>query len=263
MERITILPTDTGLIPDSGPTVASRTTVFSGNALLDALRQIKENLSGVAAELFDVPAKEVLFRDEQVLAGKKRIPFGELVQRCYQANVSLAADGWFVSPPCNFDEQTGQGDAYYVYGYGTQIAEVEVDMDTGQARVLKITASHDVGKAINPAGVRGQIEGGVVQGVGYALLEDFMFADGQILTPDLATYTIPTSMDIPQVEPIIVEAASKDGPFGAKGLGEQPIIPTSAAVANAIAHATGIRMRRLPISPEALRRTILENQPES
>jgi CO/xanthine dehydrogenase Mo-binding subunit len=136
-------------------------------------------------------------------------------------------------------------------------------MDTGQTRVLKVTAVHDVGKAINPAGVRGQIEGGVVQGVGYALMEDFVMTEGRILTPDLATYIIPTSLDVPRVETIVVEAASKDGPFGAKGLGEQPIIPTAAAVANAIADATGIRVRTLPVSPEALCRAIQEKKTQS
>ena len=260
LERIKILPTDTGMVPDSGPTVASRTTVFSGNATLDALQQIKNKLREQAAEILAISPEKVTFRDEQVLGGEKKISFEQLIQACYQRNVNLAADGWFVSPPCSFDEQTGQGNAYYVYGYGTQFAEVEVDLDTGQVQVLRVTAAHDVGKAINPQGVSGQVEGGVVQGVGYALLEDFIIENGQIQTPNLATYTIPTSLDIPQVEVIIVEAVSKDGPFGAKGVGEQPIIPTAAAVANAIYHATGIRVRRLPIGPEILRRAILKKE---
>ncbi len=260
LDAIHVLPTDTGLVPDSGPTVASRTTVFSGNATLDAIEQIKKNLRKVAAELLTVSPDELEFRDAQVLGGGKGIPLGELVHECYLRNVPLAAQGWFVSPPCSFDEETGQGDAYYVYGYGTQIAEVEVDMGTGRVQVLRVTAAHDVGKAINPQGVRGQIEGGVVQGVGYALMEDFIVKDGRIQTPDLATYTIPTSLDAPRVEPIIVEAASKDGPHGAKGVGEQPIIATAAAVANAIRHATGIRVGRLPISPERLRRALEERK---
>jgi len=256
LERVTVLPTDTGLVPDSGPTVASRTTVFCGNAVLNALEQIKDNIRTVAAELLAVPPQEVFFRDGQASAGKTRIPFDQLARECFQRNINLAAEGWFVSPPCSFDEQTGQGDAYYVYGYGTQIAEVEVDVDTGKVRVIQVTAAHDIGKAIHPPSVRGQIEGGVIQGVGYALLEDFAMACGQIMTPDLATYTIPTVGDVPEVNAIIVEAASGVGPFGAKGLGEQPIIPTAAAVANAIAHATGVRMTRLPITPEALRRAL-------
>lgn len=263
VERITILPTDTSLVPDSGPTVASRTTVFSGNATLDALGQIKENLREMAGELLGVSPQEVDFRDEQVLGGGKRVSFDQLLKHCYQHNANLAAEGWFVSPPCSFDEETGQGDAYYVYGYGTQIAEVEVDLDTGGVRVLRVTAAHDVGKAINPQGVCGQIEGGVVQGVGYALLEDFVMKEGHIETPDLATYTIPTSLDVPQVVPLIVESASQVGPFGAKGLGEQPIIPTAAAVANAIYDATGVRVRSLPISPQVLSRAFLDEKEES
>ena len=263
VDRISILPTDTSLVPDSGPTVASRTTVFSGNATLDALEQIKKSLREMAGELLAVSPERVNFRDGQVLGGDRAISFDKLLQHCYQRNVNLAAEGWFVSPPCSFDEQTGQGNAYYVYGYGTQIAEVEVDLDTGRVQVLRVTAAHDVGKAINPKGVCGQIEGGVVQGVGYALLEDFIMKEGHIQTPDLATYTIPTSLDVPEIVPIIVEAASKVGPFGAKGLGEQPIIPTAAAVANAIYDATGVRVRSLPISPEVLRRAFLDEKEES
>lgn len=262
LDRIAILATDTSLVPDSGPTVASRTTVFSGNATLNALEQIKRSMTELASELLAVAPEKLDFRDGQVLGGGKKISFDQLVQHCYSRNINLGAEGWFVSPPCSFDEETGQGDAYYVYGYGTQIAEVEVDLDTGQVQVLRVTAAHDVGKAINPQGVSCQIEGGVVQGVGYALLENFMMVKGQIQTPDLATYTIPTSLDVPQVEPIIVEAISEKGPYGAKGLGEQPIIPTAAAVANAIHDATGIRITKLPIGPEALRRALLEERKE-
>lgn len=256
LDRITLLPTDTSRVPDSGPTVASRTTVFSGNAVLDALEKIAAGMAAVAAEMLECRPDEISFRTEELHGGGRSVDFAEVAEQCYLRNVHLAAEGWYVSPPCTFDDHTGQGDAYYVYGYGTQIAEVEVDLETGRVKVLEITAAHDVGRAINPQGVRGQIEGGVVQGMGYALLEDFVTAGGRIMTPDLATYIIPTSLDVPPVRSLIVEAASPDGPHGAKGLGEQPIIPTAAAIANAVAHATGIRMNTLPIGPEALRRAI-------
>ena len=256
LDRITMLPTDTSRVPDSGPTVASRTTVFSGNAVLDALDRIGANMAAAAAERLGCRPGEIAFRAGGVHGGGRSMSFEEVAEHCYLRNVHLAAEGWYVSPPCSFDEQTGQGDAYYVYGYGTQIAEVEVDVETGRVRVVAITAAHDVGRAINPQGVRGQIEGGVVQGMGYGLMEDFKVAGGHILTPDLATYIIPTSQDVPPIRSIIVEAASPDGPHGAKGLGEQPLIPTAAAIANAVADATGIRMKTLPIGPEALRRAI-------
>jgi CO/xanthine dehydrogenase Mo-binding subunit len=262
LERITMLPVDTSRVPDSGPTVASRTTVFSGNAVLDALEKIAANMSRAAAGMLGCRPEEISFSAGKVSGQGGSVSFEEVAEQCYLGNVHLAAEGWYVSPPCSFDERTGQGDAYYVYGYGAQVAEVEVDMETGRVRVLGITAAHDVGKAINPQGVRGQIEGGVVQGVGYALMEDFTLAGGQIMTPDLATYIIPTSVDVPRIRSIIVEAASPDGPYGAKGLGEQPIIPTAAAIANAVAHATGIRMRNLPIGPEALRRAITGEEKE-
>ena len=139
----------------------------------------------------------------------------------------------------------GQGKPYAVYGYGAQIAELEVDMRLGTVKLVKITAAHDVGKAINPMLVEGQIEGGIAQGIGMALMEEYI--PGR--TENLHDYLIPTIGDVPPIETILVEVADPEGPFGAKGLGEHVLIPTAPAILNAIRHATGVLVTTIPATP--------------
>jgi CO/xanthine dehydrogenase Mo-binding subunit len=135
------------------------------------------------------------------------------------------------------------------------VAEVEVDTDLGTVRVLRIIAAHDVGHAINPTLIEGQIEGGVAQGLGMALMEEFFPGKGE----NLHDYLIPSAGDIPPVESILIEDPSSIGPFGAKGIGEQAVIPTAPAILNAIHHATGVRMHRVPATPDRIREAILKN----
>ena len=140
----------------------------------------------------------------------------------------------------------GQGRPYAQYGYGAQIAELEVDMRLGTVRLVKITAAHDVGRAINPLLVEGQIEGGIAQGIGMALMEEYV--PGR--TENLHDYLIPTTGDVPPIESILVEVPDPEGPFGAKGLGEHVLIPTAPAILNAIRHATGALVTKVPATPE-------------
>ncbi len=135
---------------------------------------------------------------------------------------------------------------------------MEVDLDTGEVEVLRVVAAHDVGRAINPALVGAQIQGGVSMGVGYALYEDLRFREGRMQNPDLTDYVLPTSVETPAVVPVIVEEPNEMGPFGAKGIGEPPVIPTAPAIANAIFHATGARVRDLPITPERVLHALRE-----
>ena len=169
------------------------------------------------------------------------------------------ADGLVFAAEASYDPPTlpldakGQGKPYAVYGYGAQIAELEVDLRLGTVRLLKFTAAHDVGKAINPLLAVGQIEGGIAQGIGMALMEEYI--PGR--TENLHDYLIPTIGDIPSIETILVEVPDPEGPFGAKGLGEHVLIPTAPAILNAIRHATGVSLRKVPATPtrimEALR----------
>jgi CO/xanthine dehydrogenase Mo-binding subunit len=167
----------------------------------------------------------------------------------------LRGRGHFDPPASKLDER-GQGDPYSAYGFATQIAEVEVDTELGRVRPLRIVAAHDVGKAINPTQVEGQIHGGIAQGLGFALMEEYL--PGR--TENLHDYLIPTVGDMPDIECIIVEDPSPLGPYGAKGIGEPALIPTAPAILGAIRHATGVVIRRLPATPDRVRKAILESR---
>jgi CO/xanthine dehydrogenase Mo-binding subunit len=252
---------DTSAVPDSGPSVASRTTLMTGNAIVDAAAQIRDVMSPVAADLLGIERSAVEFEDGTVGCGDKRMTFRKLSDACWARNVKTAASGWYAAPLSTFDEN-GQGDAYAVYSYATHVAEVEVDTETGLVRLSRVTAAHDVGKVLNPETLEGQIQGGVLQGAGMALWEKMQTDGGRIVTPDLATYIIPTAVDAPEIDALFVEHPYSRGPFGAKGIGETPAMPGAAAIANAVAHAIGVRFEELPITAESVKRALVERKGE-
>lgn len=251
-DQVTILPTDTSRIPDSGPTVASRATTMSGQALRNACTPIRKNLIKTAANHLSCDEKNVILTKGVAVAGEQKIEISQLSAQLIKERKTLASQGFHVSPPTTWDEETGQGDAYVVYSWATHIAEVEVDTKTGEVKVVKITAAHDVGKAVNPQMVEGQIEGGAVQGMGYAVTEQIPTENGALQAEDFSTYIIPTASDVPEIEPIIVEHPYPEGPFGAKGFGEHPLMGIAPAVANAFANAIGVRINTLPLLPEKI-----------
>lgn len=230
MELVRVIEADTSRVPDSGPTVASRTTVMSGNAIRDAAAKIRAAMEPVIAD--------------------GDLPWREAVKLCVQKQVGLAAHGWSVPPVTTFDFDTGQGDAYICYSFSANVVEVEVDTETGETRVVRVHSGHDVGRVINPTTSEGQVEGGVVQGLGYALVEEHALDRGRIVNDQFSTYIIPTSPDTPEIHSILVEHAFPWGPYGAKGLGETPIIAVAPAVTSAIHHAAGVRLRQIPATPE-------------
>ena len=184
---------------------------------------------------------------------EKCISIGTLASTSYQLRGKpIIATAHFNPPNTPLDPETGQGNPFPTYIYATQIAEVEVNMKTGLARVLKIIAAHDVGKAINPQLVRGQITGGILMGLGQALMEEIILKEGCTLNPNFRDYLIPTAMDAPEVDAIIVESDEPTGPFGAKGVGEASNIATAPAIINAIHDAVGIRIVELPATPEKI-----------
>jgi CO/xanthine dehydrogenase Mo-binding subunit len=246
-----MLATDTSRVPDSGPTVASRSTMMSGNAVKDACLKIKSVLLEEASEMLRIPISNITIDEGKVITTDKTIPLLDIIKSCALKRKPLSAEGWVVSPPTSWDDNTGQGDAYIVYAWASNLVKVKVDMETGEVSVLKVWAAHDVGKAINPASAEGQIEGGALQGIGYALTEDMTAdANGAIKNPEFSTYIIPTAEDQPEIIPIIVEHPYPWGPYGAKGFGEQPLMGLAPAIANAVYDACGVRIRELPISPE-------------
>ncbi len=158
------------------------------------------------------------------------------------------------------DFRTGEGNVSGSYGFEAQIAEVEVNKDTGEVKVLKMWDAHDIGKAINPQGVTGQIEGSIAMGLGYTLYEDLKFRNGRVVNPNFANYRVPKSLGSVPIETILIETNDPEGPFGAKGMGEASLLPTSAAIANAIHDAVGVRMKELPITPDKVLKAIKEKE---
>ncbi|HDL19128.1 MAG TPA: xanthine dehydrogenase [Bacteroidetes bacterium] len=250
-ESVAILPVDTSRVPDSGPTVASRATTMSGLAILNACEQVKSIMIAVAAEMLQAAPESVQFRDGCFFADQtKKIFFSHVVKKCHELRKPMAVQGFAVSPDTGWDPETGQGKAYVVYAYATNIVQVAVDVRTGETTLEKVWAAHDIGKAINPQTAEGQIEGGSVQGLGYGLMEDMSTNGERIMNTDFATYMIPTAEDAPRITPIIVEHPFREGPFGAKGFGEQPLMGMAPALVNAIQDAVGVRITELPATAE-------------
>ncbi len=252
MKYITFLEANTLISPDSGSTVASRSTLVGGNSVMRAAESAKRALSRFLAEEFGLPSSDLVFKENWIYTpdGKKLISFAEAANKAFWAGVQLSHVGWYVAPSIHWDEEEGRGNPYFTYVYGCQIAEVEVDMGTGEVTVLNMAAAHDVGRAINPEMLKGQIYGGVMMGLGYGIMEEVETDEGYIANTNFDEYIIPTSKDMPNIIPIIVENPDPDGPFGAKSIGEPTLELGAAAIANAIAQATGRRIRSLPLNLE-------------
>jgi CO/xanthine dehydrogenase Mo-binding subunit len=252
IEHFYLISGDTAITPDCGKTSASRQTFVTGKAAAMAGQKLRE------AILHLVGADEgavLLFEDSQVLIREDR------TQRTFPlSDLPLDTNGYVLTAEATFDPPTspldrdGQGVPYAVFGFGAHMAEIEVDTELGTVYVLKITAAHDVGRAINPTLIEGQIEGGAAQGLGHALMEEFFPGKGE----NLHDYLIPSAGDMPPVESILIEDPAPIGPFGAKGIGEQAVIPTAPAILNAIHDAIGVRIHRVPATPDRVRAAILE-----
>jgi CO/xanthine dehydrogenase Mo-binding subunit len=234
---------DTGLTPDAGKTSASRQTYVTGRAAKAAAEKLRAELlrranAGEGASLRLEPGSVI------VSDGGKTTRIDLAVLAPDANGLALVTEASY-DPPTKPLDQNGQGAPYAVYGYGAQMVELAVDPALGTVNLLKITAAHDVGRAINPMLVRGQIEGGIAQGIGMALMEEYL--PGR--TENLHDYLIPTFGDVPAIESLIIEVPDPEGPFGAKGLGEHVLIPTAPAILNAIRHATGAVITRVPALP--------------
>jgi len=225
-----IITADTGRTPDAGPVSASRSTYVQGNSALKACRDLKKPMAE--------PSRSISFTN---LAGGM-----------HQRGRRVRGSGYHSITTGDVDKETSQGDAYATYAWASQLAEVEVDTETGQVTVLRLASATDAGKAINPKMVEGQIEGGAVQGLGFALMEDMKIEQGEFKNAKLSTYLIPTAADVPMVEPLIVEVYDPTGPYGAKGVAEPATIPTAPTIFNAIANALGQRVRFTPATPEKM-----------
>jgi aldehyde oxidoreductase len=242
---------DTAISPDCGKTSASRQTFVTGKAAHMAGSKLRAEIlklvgaCACAAIEFDQGGVAVVDNGRRLVLALSKLP---LDPHGYVITCEATFD-----PPTSPLDENGQGSPYAVFGFGAHMAEIEVDIELGTVRVLKVTAAHDVGRAINPTLIEGQIEGGVAQGLGMALMEEFFPGKGE----NLHDYLIPSAGDVPPVESILIEDPSSVGPFGAKGIGEQAVIPTAPAILNAIHDAIGVRIYRIPATPDRVRAAIL------
>jgi CO/xanthine dehydrogenase Mo-binding subunit len=255
-DEVEIVDPDTSRVPDSGPTVASRTTMVVGRVVQLAARELKDKLLGFVAERFGAPEAR-LVAGRFGTNGNDLGSFVDIAREYVAERGELRAYARYASPPnIEWDDESYSGDAYPVYSWGAEVAEVEVDMDTYEVTVQKITTAQDIGRAIHPVLAAGQIEGGTLQAVGYGLLEELVWDKGRIVNNRMTNYIIPTSLDAPDMETIIVEKEYPNGPFGAKGVGELPMNGAAPAIAAAVFNATGAFVTEIPITPERLMATI-------
>lgn len=258
IDTIFVIQPDTDLTPDGGPTTASRQTFVAGNAVLYASKMLRELLVSELAERYDVPPEKINFIEGLAQIDKKEISLSYISKM-------LNADG--ISPKVNYTywapetQPLGQeGNMHVAFSFAAQAVLVEVNCQTGQVNVPEVIVANDVGFAINPLGLKGQVEGGIIMGIGHALTEEFIMENGQVITDRLSSYRIPSITYTPKITSFLVEHPSKDGPFGAKGVGEIVLIPTIPAIANGLFNAVGIRINSLPIDQELVLKELVEKQ---
>jgi CO/xanthine dehydrogenase Mo-binding subunit/aerobic-type carbon monoxide dehydrogenase small subunit (CoxS/CutS family) len=249
--RIHMLRPDTQTAIESGPTVASRATMVGGNAVKVTSQKLGQTLLLAAANLLGCTPEEVRSQAGHYISRtENEASFEQVVDRAREMGLPLSAQGYWQLPEIHWNFETGTGIPYYTYCYGAQVAEVEVNQRTAEVKVIKVWAAHDAGKVIFPGGARGQMIGGISQGLGYALTEGFTFTDGYPDKLSLKEYTMPTALDMPEVELTYLDTIQPEGPFGAKGLAEPALIATAPSIANAVFQATGKRQRTIPLAIE-------------
>jgi len=262
MDQITVHFGDSALTPLAGTTTATRQLLMSGNAVYEASVLLRDGVLRAVAEETGQPF-EALRLDVEGTAGPDiEMGLPEALAVCRRRNVPIEGLGTFFGPkgkPTTKDLRASR--VFPDFTFGTHLCDLEVDLDTGQVALLRYVAAHDVGRAINPRSVEGQISGGAVQGLGMALLEEVVMADGVNLTGGFFQYLIPTATDVPDVEVIVLESGEGLGPFGARGIGEPPIGPPAAAVASAIHDALGGRPMALPVTPQRVLACIGSQEP--
>jgi CO/xanthine dehydrogenase Mo-binding subunit/aerobic-type carbon monoxide dehydrogenase small subunit (CoxS/CutS family) len=253
LDRVRLTTGDTGRTPESGKTSASRVTFIVGNAVRDAGQALAKTLAEEGAGLLGAAPDGVRVRGGRVerADGRGGVGWDAVARALAEREAPRAFRGWFDPRTTPLDGE-GQGVPYQTYAFATQLAQLYVNRETGEVRVRRVIAAHDLGRAINPQAAEGQIEGGVVMGLGFALTEEYV--PGRTL--NFSTYLIPTALEVPEIVPILVETGEPAGPFGAKGVGEPAMIATAPAVLNAISRAIGVRMWRLPATPERVFRAI-------
>lgn len=254
-EHVHLLPPDTDAAGYDAGAQGSRTMFAIGNAAASACQSVREQVLETASGMLEASAADIELVDGQVGivgAPASRVPMAAVAQTALWSTGPIAATGKHIAPPIPFDDGCAVGALFSTFAaasYSVHLAEVEVDPDTGKVTILRYVVAQDVGRAVNPQMIHGQIHGGVVQGIGYALYEDLQLDGGDPLIDGLESYRLPTALDAPPIETAILEKPCPYGPYGAKGAAEPPIVPVAAAIANAVADAIGRPISRLPITP--------------
>ena len=269
-EKVEVVTGDTKLTPyDVGP-VASRATYIVGNAVQKAAAQAKQILFEIAAEELGVTPSGLASGNGYIyIEGlpEKRVSIAKIAERAHVAAAGKGrlpiGAGSFNPETTPLDKETGHGKPFGTYVFAAQIADVEVDTETGAVEILKITAVHDCGKAINPKLTEGQVEGGVAMGLGFGMMEEIVVEKGRVKNAQFTDYVIPTALDVPHIVTSLVERPDSTGPFGAKGIGEPSLLPTAPAIVNAIQDAVGVRIRDLPVTPEKVLKALREQAASS
>lgn len=260
VEWVRLVTADTEITPPDFGTLGSRVTYVTGQAVRLAVEQAKQMILSVAADLLKASADDLEIRNARVWVREdpdSSIDLPAVAQESIlKRGKPPVGTGSFVPPTTQADRETGQGTPFPTYVYATHMAEVEVDTDTGEVSVLRLVAAHDSGVVINPMLTEGQIAGGVAQGIGMALSEEILLRDGRTLNPSLMDYTIPSALEVPDLQFIHVETPDDTGPYGAKCVGEPSLIATAPAILNAIHDAVGVRIYDLPATPEKILRAL-------
>ncbi len=262
LDNIRIVNNDTDLTPWDVGVHASRTTFIAGNSALRAARKAREKLLAAAAEQLKRDADDLDLSAGNVVdrsTCEPLAPIPKIIRGLHfgkKNDLIMTSD--YYEPPSTAPDKEDKGDISACYSFGTHVAEVEVDQDTGVVKVLGISAAHDVGRVINQMGIEGQIEGGIAQGLGYCLTEELKLRDGRVINPTFTDYKLITTQELPEMNVAFIETNEPAGPYGAKGVAESPLIAVSAAVANAVHNATGVRINELPLTPERVLRKLQE-----
>lgn len=259
MSKIKVINTDTDVKPWDVGVHASRTSFVAGNSVLGAVKKLKEKLNQKASVLLKCPIENLIYENEEIKnsAENNSVRIEKVVREIHFGGQNdLCTVNHFYEPTSDFQDKEFKGNVSGTYAFAAQLAEVEVDTYTGNIKVLAIHVAQDVGKVLNPLNIMGQIEGGVLTGVGYGISEELLMENGRVLNPNFHNYKMLTASDVPEIHFYPIETNDSLGPYGAKGMAEAPLIPTAAAIANAVADAIGIRIYSLPLTPEKVLKAI-------
>jgi xanthine dehydrogenase molybdenum-binding subunit len=260
LERVEVVNSDTAVKPWDVGAHASRTTFIAGNAARLAAEKLRADMLAMAAEQLEIPAERLAVHGGWVFVREepgRRIAYDRVVRAGHfrEQGRPLVAEAFYDPPTAMLDKDL-RGNVSATYGFAAQAALVDVDEATGKIEVVKLVSAHDVGRALNPLAAEGQVHGGIHMGLGYALSERLVVEEGQVLTQSFMDYALLKAEDMPRLAVRFIETVDTEGPFGAKGLGESGVIPVSAAVANAVKNAIGVRFTELPITPARVRRAL-------